>query len=443
MKFPRQFLDTLKERINISEVVGQKVALKHKARGEYTGLCPFHNEKTPSFTVSDPKGFYHCFGCGAHGTAFNFLMEQRGLTFNETVKELAQIAGMQLPKMEEGDVKREKVTQDSYTILEETTKFFEAALFSAEGAKALEYLRSRGLTDETIKHFRLGYSPDRREALYIHLTKLGADPDLVEANGLCIKSDKTPAGQPAQYFDRFRGRVMFPIFDQKNRPIAFGGRIMEKSDMAKYLNSPETDLFKKGYVLYAYNFARDIAFKKQNVAVVEGYMDVIALHQAGIKNVVAPLGTAVTENHMKGLWRITKEPVFCLDGDAAGLRAMKRLAEEFITILEPGYSMKFALSLDGKDPDEVIKNHGVSAIRDVLMNAIPLSEALWRINYNEKEITTPEKKAEFSAKLLNLAKNIKNQEVSDFYANYFKTRLNELKFDFRNDQSSYFQQFIQ
>jgi DNA primase len=433
MKFPRHFLDTLNERINISEVVGAVVQLKHKARGEFVGLCPFHNEKSPSFTVSDAKGFYHCFGCGAHGTALNFVMEKRGLSFGEAVKELAQQAGMQLPKMEVEDVVRQKKLDDSFAVTESATKFFQASLYSPEGAKALEYFYKRNISDETIKQFRLGFSPERKDAVFKHLISEGAEADLIEANGLCIKSDKN-----GEYFDRFRGRVIFPIFDQKNRPIAFGGRILGKVEgVAKYLNSPETELFKKGYVLYGYNFARDIAFKKQNIAVVEGYMDVIAMHQAGIKNAVAPLGTAVTENHLKTLWRITKEPVFCLDGDEAGLRAMKRLAEEFIAILEPGYSMKFALLPNGQDPDEIIKTEGLNALRSVLAGAIPLSEALWKINYNEKSIDTPEKKAEFSAKLLKLSGNIKNQEVKDFYANYFKTKLNELKFNFKTNKPTF------
>jgi DNA primase len=420
MRFPPQFLDEIRNRISVSQVVGRFVALKQKGKGQFTGLCPFHSEKTASFSVSDTKGFYHCFGCGAHGDVVRFLTENRGLHFVDAVKELASQAGLEVPKYTKEDEERYKKIDDIYQVLELACGFFEQNLLTQKGAEALGYFKSRGLKDEIIKQFRLGYSLDNSKALKEFLLSKNVDENLMISAGLLGRDDK------GETYDRFRDRVIFPIFDNKGRPIAFGGRILsDRKDIAKYLNSPETDLFKKGYTLYAYNFARDTAYDKGAIAVVEGYMDVIALHQAGIKNVVAPLGTAITENHIKMLWKICKEPVLCLDGDKAGLRAMRRVAEEFVTHLEPGNTIKFAIIPGGKDPDDFIKEQGVAAMRKTLGSAENLVDVLWNSYDAEADVTTPEKRAQFEQELLGLTKKILNPEVKKYYEQEFRNRLRE------------------
>jgi len=344
MRFEKHFIDDLRRRISITDIVGSVVNLKPKGRGEFLGLCPFHSEKTPSFTVSENKGFYHCFGCGVHGDALRFLTDHKGLTYPEAIKEAALLAGVELPKPTEYNAQKQQKIDDSLELMEVATKWFQENLKSNAGKQALSYLKNRGLTDRTIEKFRIGFVANEWEGLKSHLSKLGANEDLMEANGLISKNES------GKVYDKFRNRIIFPIFDSTSKPIAFGGRIIEEDTNApKYLNSPETDLFKKGYVLYGYNFARDTAYKKSQMIAVEGYMDVIALHQAGFKNVVAPLGTAVTENHIRHLWKVCDEPVFCLDGDSAGLRAMMRLAENHINMLVPGKTMKFVLLPEGKD----------------------------------------------------------------------------------------------
>ena len=425
MKFGRQFLDNLRARVSISSVVGSYVTLKHKGRGEFTGLCPFHKEKTPSFSVSDNKGFYHCFGCGAHGDVIGFLMEQRGLPYPEAVKELALQAGMELPKYDSYDAEREKKVENSYEVLEMATKWFENNLNSQAGLEARLYLKERGLTPETIKKFRLGFAPDEWESLKNYLKNSGVDEDIILANGLVTSNE-----DGSKKYDRFRGRIIFPIFNSTGKVIAFGGRTMakDKEQGPKYLNSPETDLFKKGFTLYGFNFAKDRAYKEQKIMAVEGYMDVIALHQAGFEYAVAPLGTALTENHIKIMWKISKEPIMCLDGDEAGQRASKKFAEEYLSLLEPGYTIKFAFIPKGYDPDEFVKENGKDSFEKILTDAKPLSETLWEINYAVARLDTPEHKSEFAKKITDLVETIKNPSVKDFYKKEYSSRIYKLGF---------------
>ncbi|MDX1950107.1 MAG: DNA primase [Rickettsiales bacterium] len=422
MFFDKTYINNLKSRVSVVDVVSKYVPLKTKGKEEFKGLCPFHNEKTPSFSVSDSRGFYHCFGCGAHGDAIKFLMDHKGYSYPEAIKELALDAGMELPKYSEQDKIKHKKIEDSYEILELATKWFQENLQNSNAIQARKYLKERGLSDETIKKFRLGFAPDNKDGLKKYLNNFGVENAILIENGLIGESE-----DKSQTYDRFRGRIIFPIFDSQNKVIAFGGRIIDKNDnVAKYLNSPETELFKKSYVLYGYNFARDKAYKKEQIIIVEGYMDVIAMHQAGFENAVAPLGTAVTEFHLEHMWKICKEPIFCLDGDSAGLRASKKTAENFITKLEPGYSMKFAFMQDGKDPDEIIKNFGVQKMQNIIDNATNLSDFLWNLNLKEANPTTPEKKAEFADKIYKIAKSIENPIVKEFYLNDFKNRVKNL-----------------
>lgn len=419
MIFPKEFIENLKNRISVSEVVSRYVNLKSKGKGTFSGLCPFHNEKTPSFSVNDSKGFYHCFGCGAHGNAISFLIEHKGYSFPEAVKELAQLAGMELPKQDEKAIEKQKQVQSSYELMELATRYFERNFYSTHGLEARKYIEARGLTAETIKKFRIGLALDEWEGLKNHLKAQGANEDIMIANGLLAEKEES-----GKTYDRFRGRLIFPIFDSSNRVIAFGGRILgNQENGAKYLNSSETDLFKKSYVLYAYNFARDAGYKKSQAIVVEGYMDAISMHQAGFDNTVAPLGTAVTQNHLFHLWKMTPEPIFCLDSDEAGQRASKRLAEEFIKYLKPGYSMKFAIVPSGKDPDDFIKTEGREAMENLLNNATPLVDALWNFNIKGADLSTPEKKASFSKTMQDIANRIEDPQVREFYKAEFTERV--------------------
>lgn len=422
MRFGRDFLDNIRARVSISSVIGGYVTLKHKGRGEFTGLCPFHKEKSPSFTVSDNKGFYHCFGCGVHGDVIRFLTDYRGLPYPEAIKELAAQAGIELPKYDSYDAVKEKKIEDSYEVLEIATKWFENNLQSSAGMEARMYLKNRGLTEETIKKFRLGFAPDEWEGLKNHLKSKDIEEDIIAANGLLASSEESN-----RTYDRFRNRIIYPIFSSYGKVIAFGGRTMEKdSKGAKYLNSPETDLFKKGYTLYGFNFAKDAAYKQQKIMAVEGYMDVIALHQAGFEYAVAPLGTALTENHMKQLWKISKEPIMCMDGDDAGLRASKKFAENYVALLEPGLTIKFAFVPKGYDPDEFVKEHGAAAFENVLNIAKPLSDTLWDINYAQAQLNSPEQRSEFAKKMMDLADTIQNPSVKDFYKKDYSSRIYKL-----------------
>ena len=300
MTFPARFLDELRGRIGLADVVGKRVRLVRKGR-EHSGLCPFHKEKSPSFTVNEEKGFYHCFGCGAHGSVFDFVMQTEGLSFPEAVERLAGEAGMEVPNESPEERAREKERQTLYDVCEAATAFFEKSLRMPEGKAALDYLRGRGLDEATIERFRLGFAPDSRGALKAALAREKFSDALMIEAGLLIQPDD--AGRMP--YDRFRGRVMFPITDRRDRPIAFGGRIMAEGE-PKYLNSPETPLFHKGYVLYGLALAGPQIHKTGSVVVSEGYMDVIALHRAGFDTAVAPLGTALTEDHLRGLWKLAR-----------------------------------------------------------------------------------------------------------------------------------------
>ncbi|MBT3306711.1 MAG: DNA primase, partial [Alphaproteobacteria bacterium] len=331
MSFSDQFLEDLRGRAGLADVVGRRVKLTRKGR-EHSGLCPFHKEKTPSFTVNEEKGFYHCFGCGEHGSVFDFVMQTEGLTFPEAVERLAGEAGMEIPQDSPEERQRQEQRQTLYDVTEKAAKFFKTQLHQPAGKAALEYLKGRGITDDTIQRFGLGFAPDGRGVMKEALSFEGIDEGRMIAAGLIIQPDD----KSRDSYDRFRGRVMFPITDTRGRVIAFGGRILGQGE-PKYLNSPETSLFHKGRVLYGQKMASGPARKSGEIIVTEGYTDVIALHQAGFENAVAPLGTALTEDQIKILWKIVPEPVLCFDGDAAGQKAASRAAERALPLLASGY----------------------------------------------------------------------------------------------------------
>lgn len=423
MAFPAQFLDELRNRCSLPEVVGQRVQLRKKGR-EWEGLCPFHKEKTPSFTVNDEKGFYHCFGCGEHGSVFDFVMKTDGLTFPETVERLATDAGMQVPQDTPEERHRAERRQTLQDVCESACVWFERTLHMPEGKAALEYLRGRGLSDAIIKKFRLGFAPNGRNMLKAAMARDKVPENLLVETGMLIQPPNDQEGGDGQRdpYDRFRGRVMFPIMDRRGQVIAFGGRILGDGE-PKYLNSPETPIFHKGNVLYGLDHALASAHKSGQMIVTEGYMDVIALYMAGFENTVAPLGTALTEGHLSALWRVVKEPVLCFDGDNAGQRAATRAAERALPELKSGFGLRFAELPQGEDPDTLVRSKGRQAMQAILDAALPLSEVLWRMESGGKDPRTPESRAALQKALGTLANRIEDPTVRGHFLKAFKDRI--------------------
>src|SRR6266498_257656 len=420
MRFPPQFLDELRARLPVSDVVGRRVKLKKRGR-EWVGLSPFNQEKTPSFTVNDQKGFFHDFSSGKHGNIFDFVMETEGVTFPEAVERLASLAGVPVPKLSKEAEAREERRKTLHDVLDLAAKFFESTLASRVGAKARGYLADRGIEPAAQLKFRLGYAGAERYALKEHL---GAHrvpvPDMIEA-GLLIAGEDI-----AVPFDRFRDRVMFPITDWRGRLIAFGGRAMEKDAQAKYLNSPETPLFHKGSTLYNGAAARAAAHQGARVVAVEGYVDVIAMVSAGFAATVAPLGTALTEDQLALIWRMADEPVLCFDGDSAGRRAAYRAVDLALPLLRPGKSLKFAALPEGHDPDDLVRAGGRAAVNEVIAAARPLAHVLWMRETEAGSFDTPERRAAFEARLAEVAAMIADDSVRKYYRREFADQLRHL-----------------
>lgn len=417
MNFSQSFLDEIRARLPVSEVVARSVKLTKRGR-EFVGLSPFNPEKTPSFTVNDQKGFYHCFSSGKHGDIFRFVMEVEGLGFPEAVERLAGEAGVPMPVPSEHDVARERVRTELTDVMEHAARFFEDRLQHASGAAARGYLSDRGLEVRTQQAFRLGYAPGDRSALKTHLAGLGiSQVQMIEA-GLLIAGDDIPVS-----YDRFRDRVIFPITSSAGKVIAFGGRALSPDVPAKYLNSPETPLFHKGSVLYNYANARKPAYDAGTIVVAEGYMDVIALSAAGFTHAVAPLGTALTPDQLRLLWRVVPEPILCFDGDRAGLKAAYRAADTVLPLLKPGYSVRFALLPDGEDPDDLIRRGGRDAMEEVLGAAKPLADMIWAREVETGQWDTPERRALLEARFDELTGQIEDEKIRRHYTSHLRDRL--------------------
>lgn len=420
MRFPPSFLDEIRQRLPVSEVVGKRVKLKKQGR-EWRGLSPFNAEKTPSFYVNDQKGFYHCFSSGKHGDQFRFLMETEGVTFPEAVERLAGLAGLVMPTVTPEEVRRAEKAKSLYEVMELAAAFFQGQLQERTGAKARGYLNGRALGAPTQLRFRLGYAPPERFALKEHLGSKGVPvPDMI-ACGLLVHGEDIPVP-----YDRFRDRVMFPITDLRGRVVAFGGRAMEKDVPAKYLNSPETDLFHKGSLLYNAHSAREAAHKAGRVIAVEGYVDVIAMAMAGIDETVAPLGTALTENQLDLLWKMAPDPILLFDGDKAGRRAAYRAMDIALPHLKPGRSLAFATLPEGQDPDDLIRSAGREAIDAVLAQAQPLATMLWQRETEAAVFSTPEKRAALEARLAEVVATIGDESVRRHYRDDVFARLSDL-----------------
>jgi len=417
MKFSDSFLDEIRARLPVSQVVSRRVPLKRAGR-EWKGLSPFNREKTPSFTVNDQKGFYHCFSSGKHGDIFTFLMETEGLSFPEAVEKLAGEAGVALPVPDPQFERANKERLGLLDALEAAARLFEEALQARDGRDALLYAERRGLKPETLKEFRIGFAPHAKEVLKADLTKRGfTETQLLEA-GLLVKPDD---GRPS--YDRFRNRLTIPILDAKSRVIGFGARALDPDAEPKYLNSPETRLFDKGSTVFNFARARKTAFDRGELVVVEGYMDVIALHQAGFENAVATLGTAFTERQMEQLWLLAPEPIICFDGDRAGEAAAARAIDRMLPMLREGHSFRFAFLPEGLDPDDLVRSQGASAFAQCLRSARPLIDVLWLRERAEQPLDTPERRAAFEARLDALLAQIGNARVRDHYRREVRNRL--------------------
>ena len=406
MALPASFMDELRARTPLAAVVGRRVRLARSGR-QMKGCCPFHNEKTPSFYVYD-DGQYHCFGCGAHGDAISFVMQSEGAGFMEAVERLATEAGLDVPKPSPEAAEAERRRHDLISVLDAAQASYQRRLFLPEGRNALTYLLGRGLSEDTIRRFALGWSGEGRGALAGDLGRDGITTDQLVECGLMRRDDET--GRP---FDLFFNRVMFPIRDRRGGVISFGGRILGDGQ-PKYVNGPETPLFSKRRTLYGLDLAREAVRSGAALLVVEGYMDVIALAQAGIGGAVAPLGTALTEEQLEELWRLAPAPTLCFDGDAAGSRAAARAAELALPMLAPDRTLKLARLPAGEDPDSLVRRQGSDGMRSVLEAATPLAEALFDL-LREGGETTPEQRAAFRARLEGAARRIPDKALASEY----------------------------
>ncbi len=421
MAFPPGFLDELRARLSLSDIVGRKVQLKRRSGAEYAGLCPFHNEKTPSFTVNDKKGFFYCFGCHEKGSAIDFVMKTEGLAFPEAVEKLAREVNLPVPRATPAERERVERAATLQQVVELAARWFQTQLRLPVGRQGLDYLRGRGLGDQTIDDFRLGFAPDSRDGLIAALKREHVPIEKIVEAGLAIQPEDR-----REPYDRFRGRVMFVINDRRGRAIAFGGRVMGAGE-PKYLNSPETPLFHKGANLYCLDRARQAVTKDQPVIVAEGYMDVIALHGAGFTGAVAPLGTALTEGQIGELWKLADEPYLCFDGDNAGRRAASRAAERALPLLRPGKSLRFLTLPAGEDPDSLIRTRGPDAISRTLETARPLSDIVWEMETSGRTTDTPERRASLQRALEDKVGSIADPVVRDYYRTEMRSRLNRLR----------------
>lgn len=417
MAFPESFLEEIKTRVPLAAVVGRKVKLTKKGK-EYSGLCPFHHEKSPSFTVNEDKGFYHCFGCQAHGSVFDFVMKTEGLQFPEAVERLAAQAGLQMPERSPHEAQQRDQRETLIAACEAAAAWFADQLRQRAGEAGRQYFESRKLGPQAIAQFRLGYAPDSRTALKQTLIARGMSEQVLVEAGLLIRPEE---GEARETYDRFRNRVMFPITDARGRVVAFGGRTLGDAK-PKYLNSPETALFHKGALLYNLRNAREAAHEAGTVLLCEGYTDVIALAQAGMAHAVAPLGTAVTEQQLRELWRMAPEPIVCLDGDAAGLAAAVRAAHRALPLLQPGHSLRFAVLPAGEDPDSLLRAGRLAEVKAAIEAAMPLADILLRATATG-DFSTPERRAGLRQSLQELLRQIAHPVVREYYKRHFAEAL--------------------
>lgn len=414
MSLPPGFLDEIRNRVPISRVIGKKVTWdlrkSNQARGDWWAPCPFHQEKSASFHCDDQKGFYYCFGCHAKGDAVSFLRDHDGLEFMEAVKLLAAEAGLSMPEPDPRARERTDRRTKLLDVTEAACRWFRLQLQAGAAAEARDYLARRGLDAAALDRFEIGFAPDSRHALTSALREKGFDEAQIVEAGMSAR----PEGGGAAY-DRFRGRIIFPIRDGQGRCIGFGGRAMDPNARAKYLNSPETPLFDKGRNLYNLGPARSAVAKGQRLIVAEGYMDVISLARAGFEGAVAPLGTAITEDQLRLMWRLSPEPIIALDGDAAGQRAAQRLIDLALPLTGPGQALRFVILPAGQDPDDLIKAAGPGAMAALLDQARPLLDLLWARETEGQVFDSPERKAALDRRLQEAVGRIPDELTRSHY----------------------------
>ena len=432
MSISPRFLDEVRSRLTVSEIIGQRIKVVRSGR-ESKACCPFHHEKTPSFTINDEKQFYHCFGCGAHGDIIHFIMQYDNLSFVDAVELLAAQAGLSVPKPTPQEAKKAQKQRDLYALMDEATRFFQGVLQDTRNKEAMAYLLDRGLSRQTIEEFRLGFAPEDGQALRHALRAQDfSDKDMIEAG---VLKASTRGGEPYAFF---RDRVMFPVPDRRGRVVAFGGRVLpehlrapQRGDFTppKYINSTETPLFHKGSMLYGEPIARRAAADGQRLIVVEGYLDVISCVQGGFRGALAPMGTALTEEQIVSLWKMipadVKVPILCFDGDNAGRKAAQRVCERILPMLEPACSVDFAFMPEGEDPDSLIKSGGTKALQSVLGQAIPLFDFLWQNHMMGYSTRTPEQRAGVIRLLENEVARIANKEVQVHYRSALRRKISE------------------
>ena len=414
MKFPKEYLEEIKQRIKVSDIVGASVQLKRRGR-EFVGLSPFSKEKTPSFTINDEKGFYHCFSSGEHGNIFDFLVKVEKLNFGDAVRKLAAKAGMPAFKFTKENIEVENKRKKYDEILTIALQYYQKNFSENDSVK--KYAHGRGLTQEILSTFKIGYSGEY--GLNVSMFSGFNQKELIES-GVFFHDEKNN-----KLIDRFKNRLIFPIFDYNNKVIGFGGRALSQNYLAKYINSPETEFFKKGFNLYNLNNAKNENKQSGNVFVVEGYMDAISLYQAGFKNVVATLGTAMTESHLNLVWRYFNDPVVCFDGDRSGQNAAHKISEKLIAYMKPNYSLSFLILPNGFDPDSFVRKNGRNNFESLLDQKIDIGNFIFENNLQELQSEQPEERAGFEKKIMDLCLLIQDSTVKKHYISFFKNKIFE------------------
>ena len=414
MKFPKEYLEEIKQRIKVSDIVGASVQLKRRGR-EFVGLSPFSKEKTPSFTINDEKGFYHCFSSGEHGNIFDFLVKVEKLNFGDAVRKLAAKAGMPAFKFTKENIEVENKRKKYDEILTIALQHYQKNFSENDSVK--KYAHGRGLTQEILSTFKIGYSGEY--GLNVSMFSGFNQKELIES-GVFFHDEKNN-----KLIDRFKNRLIFPIFDYNNKVIGFGGRALSQNYLAKYINSPETEFFKKGFNLYNLNNAKNENKQSGNVFVVEGYMDAISLYQAGFKNVVATLGTAMTESHLNLVWRYFNDPLVCFDGDRSGQNAAHKISEKLIAYMKPNYSLSFLILPNGFDPDSFVRKNGRNNFESLLDQKIDIGNFIFENNLQELQSEQPEERAGFEKKIMDLCLLIQDSTVKKHYISFFKNKIFE------------------
>ena len=418
MKYPKEYLDEIKLRLKVSQVVGKTVQLKKRGK-EFIGLSPFKNEKSPSFTVNDEKEFYHCFSSGEHGNIFDFLMKTKSIGFGEAVRSLAAEAGMQPYRFSNFDKKKDLRFQTYKNILKEYSNFFHQQLYDAKNKEALEYLFKRDLKKNIIEEFQLGYVPWQNN-FYEELLKRYSEED-ISLTGLYYKNDKT-----GKFVDRFNSRVIFPVNNITGDTIAFGGRIIREGKLAKYINSPETEFFKKGNMIFNLDKAKQLRSETDEVLIVEGYMDVVSVYSSGLKNVIANSGTALTERQISLIWKFFSNPIICLDGDESGRKATLRIAEKLFPLINEKNKIYFSVMPDGMDPDDYIKQKGKAELLNLLKEKEIIQSFIWNYYFDKLDQSNPYEISKFEKEIKNLSYSIQDETLKKYVLEDFLEKIKKL-----------------